>query len=63
MVLGTIVTYLFGTLWLAYVAGMSLKAALIAGVVFYIPGDVVKMIIAAFVGGTIRNRLKKTNLI
>jgi len=63
MVLGTIVTYVFGTLWLAYVAGMSLKAALIAGVVFYIPGDVVKMIIAALVGGTIRNRLKKTNLI
>lgn len=63
MVLGTLATYALGTLWLAYVAGMSLKAALIAGVLFYIPGDVAKMIIAALIGGTIRKRLKRGNLI
>ena len=63
MVLGTIVTYGFGTVWLAYVAGMSFKAALVAGVLFYIPGDIAKMIIAVLIGGTIRKRLKKTNLI
>lgn len=63
MIIGTAVTYAFGTLWLAYVAGMSFKAALVAGVLLYIPGDVVKMIIAAVAGGVIRKRLKKSNLI
>lgn len=63
MILGTIVTYALGTLWLAYVAGMSIKAALVAGVLFYIPGDVAKMIIAAIAGGAIRKRLKRGNLI
>jgi len=63
MILGTLVTYAFGTAWLAYVAGMSFKAALVAGVLLYIPGDVVKMIIAAAIGGTIRRHLKKAGLV
>lgn len=63
MVLGTIVTYAFGSAWLAYEAGMTFKAAIVAGVLFYIPGDVAKMIIAAVLGGVIRKRLKRADLI
>ena len=59
MVLGTIVTYALGSGWLAYQANMSFQAALFAGVIPYIPGDLVKIIIAAMIGPTIKNRVKK----
>ncbi len=62
MVLGTAVCYAFGTLWLSYQANMSLSAALAAGVIPFIPGDLVKILIAAFIGPQIRNRLIKANL-
>lgn len=59
MVLGMIITYILGSGWLAYQAHMSFKAALFAGVIPYIPGDIVKMIIAAILGTTVKNRVKK----
>lgn len=62
MVLGTIVTYLFGTAWLAYVANMPFNKALTVGVLPFIPGDLVKMIIAALIGPQIRKRLKIAGL-
>lgn len=62
MVLGTAVCYLFGTLWLAYQAGMSFYNALLAGVIPFIPGDLVKIMIAALLGPQIRKRLKKAGL-
>ena len=63
MLLGTVITYAFGTAWLAYEAGLSFTAALAMGVLPYIPGDVVKMLLATFIGASMRVRLKKTNLI
>lgn len=62
MGLSTLVLYLFGTVWLAYQAGMSFQAALMAGVIPFIPGDVAKIIIAVFVGKQVRTRLKKADL-
>lgn len=62
MVLGTIVCYAFGTAWLAYQAGMSFSAALAAGVIPFIPGDLTKIIICLIVGPVIRSSLKKANL-
>ncbi|QOX65962.1 biotin transporter BioY [Anoxybacterium hadale] len=59
MALGTYVTYILGTGWLAWQANLDLKAALFAGVIPYIPGDIIKMIIAAIFGTTIRKRIKK----
>lgn len=59
MVIGTIVLYLVGTLWLSYVAGMSFDKALFAGVIPFIPGDIVKMILAHIVGTKIRHLLIK----
>ncbi|MCD8355419.1 MAG: biotin transporter BioY [Clostridia bacterium] len=63
MVLGTIVCYAFGTGWLAYQASMSFYAALAAGVLPFIPGDLAKMVIAAVAGAQIRRRLAQANLV
>ena len=62
MVMGTLVCYLFGTVWLAHQAGLSFEAALAAGVIPFIPGDVAKMLIAVFIGPEIVKRLKKAGL-
>jgi biotin transport system substrate-specific component len=62
MLLGTAVCYLFGTVWLSYQANMSTGAALAAGVIPFIPGDLVKIAVAAFIGPQIRKRLIKVNL-
>ncbi|MDD3414107.1 MAG: biotin transporter BioY [Lachnospiraceae bacterium] len=59
MVLGIAVTYLFGTAWLAYQASMSFTAALGAGVIPFIPGDLVKIVIAVIIGPIIRKRIVK----
>lgn len=63
MVLGTAVCYLFGSLWLAYQAQMSIKAALAAGAFPFIPGDVVKIIIGVLIGNNIRKRLVKAGML
>lgn len=63
MLLGTIVLYIFGTFWLAKQSGMTLVAAFFAAVVPFVIGDIVKMILALFVGNKIRNDLVKNNLI
>jgi len=57
MVLGTLVTYALGTGWLAYQANLSFQAALFAGVIPYIPGDLIKIGIAAAMGPTIKKRV------
>ena len=62
MVIGTLVCYLFGTVWLAYQAELSFYGALAAGVIPFIPGDFAKMIIAMFIGPEIMKRLKKAGL-
>lgn len=59
MVLGTAVCYLLGTLWLAFLADMDLKKALAIGVFPFIPGDLIKMAAAAFLGSKLRRQLKK----
>lgn len=62
MVLGTAVCYLFGTVWLAYQAGMGFYAALGAGVIPFIPGDLVKIVIAIIAGPVIRKQLRRAGL-
>ena len=49
MVLGTAVCYALGTAWLAYEAEMTFQAALMAGVIPFIIGDIAKMIVAIIV--------------
>lgn len=62
MIVGMTVAYLFGTLWLAYQAGMSFSAAALAAVIPFIPGDIVKMILAVLAGPQIRKRLYAAGL-
>ncbi len=62
MVLGTAVCYLFGTVWLAYQANRGFYAALAAGVIPFILGDLVKIVIALLAGPAIRQQLKRAGL-
>lgn len=63
MIAGTAVCYAFGTAWLAHVGGYSLKAALFAGVVPFIPGDLIKMGLAAVLGPQVRKQLVRAHLL
>lgn len=61
--LGTLALYLFGTLWLQYQLGLSFTAALTVGVLPYVPGDIVKLILALSLGVPIKKRLIKAGLL
>ena len=63
MIFGTQVTYTFGTAWMGYSLQMSFGAALAAGVIPFIPGDLVKMVIACIVGPMLHKRLVKSGLV
>lgn len=62
MVIGTIVCYALGTAWLAYQAQMDFAAALGAGVIPFIPGDLIKMVLAALLGPQIQKALNVAGL-
>ena len=62
MIIGTIVTYLFGTAWLAFQANLTFNAALSLGVLPFIPGDIAKMVIAALIAPQIKKRLQGAGL-
>lgn len=58
MVLGLIVVYLFGTVWLAILAHMTAKAAFMAGVAPFVVFDLIKIAAAIAIGRQVRVRLK-----
>lgn len=60
MSLGMIVCYLFGTIWLALQMNLTFGAALTIGVIPYLPGDAVKIILAAIIGPKLTNAIQKT---
>ncbi|MDR1043357.1 MAG: biotin transporter BioY [Clostridiales Family XIII bacterium] len=47
MALGLAVAYALGTAWLAWQSNLSFEAALLAGVIPFLPGDAVKILAAA----------------
>ena len=63
MLLGTVVCYVIGTVWLSLVANLTIRAAISAGVIPFVPGDIIKILIAAFIGPQIRKRIMKANLL
>ena len=63
MVLGTAVCYLFGTIWFIYQQGTTFTAALALCVVPFLPGDLIKIILALLAGSQIRKRLKAAGLV
>uniref|UniRef100_UPI0040574929 biotin transporter BioY n=1 Tax=Acetatifactor sp. TaxID=1872090 RepID=UPI0040574929 len=63
MTIGALICYTFGTTWLSIQSNMRFGAALMAGVIPYLPADAAKILIATFAGTEIRKRLVKANLI
>lgn len=61
LMLGTTLCYLFGTLWLKYQMSLTFPAALATGVLPYISGDLLKIVIAITVGPALKNRLAGIN--
>ena len=49
-IIGMVVCYAFGTVWIAKLLSLSFKEGLMMGVIPYLAGDVAKIIIAAIVG-------------
>ena len=62
LVVGTAICYGFGTAWLAYQAHMTFAAALAAGVIPFIIGDLIKIVLAVVIGPQIRKRLAKAGV-
>ena len=55
---GTIVLYIIGTFWLMHATGMALPAAVTAGMLPFIPGDLIKIVIAVMAGPVIKKRIQ-----
>lgn len=63
MLAGTVVGYLFGTLWLAYQQSISFVDALFLGVIPYLGFDAVKLIVGMTIGSQLRKSLLKAGLL
>lgn len=61
MAAGLLICYAVGTAWLAFSASMTFTAALSAGVLPFIPLDIVKMAMGALVGIPLRKALKRAD--
>lgn len=57
LILGTLVTYFFGTVWLSMQMGLTFSQGLAAGVLPYLPGDALKIVIALIFGPQLHKRL------
>ncbi|TYB30816.1 MAG: biotin transporter BioY [Candidatus Mcinerneyibacterium aminivorans] len=52
---GVIIIYTAGVLWLSFISNIGIKKALLVGAVPFLPGDILKVILASFLA----NKLKK----
>ena len=58
-ILGTAACYLLGTLWLAVLMEIGFGAALLIGVAPFLPGDVVKIVVALWLGEIVSYALRR----
>lgn len=63
MILGSVVGYLFGTVWLARQQSIGFVQALFLGVIPYLPVDIVKLAVGVAVGSRLRRRLLQAGLL
>ena len=56
MLIGTAMCYALGTLWFAAQAGMAFTAALMACVIPFLPGDLMKIVAASMISREIKKR-------
>ena len=61
MVLGTAVTYAFGTIWLCVQMHLTFVQGLYAGVIPYLPGDAAKIVI--IVGSAVKKAVVKARVL
>ena len=59
LAIGTAICYVFGTVWLAKQLGMTFVAGLGVGVIPYLPGDAVKILLAIIVGPKLRKEIQR----
>lgn len=59
LIIGTVLCYALGTIWLSYCNNLEFSKALFAGVIPFIPGDLVKIILAIIITAPLKERLKK----
>jgi biotin transport system substrate-specific component len=58
MLVGMVIIYSLGITQLALVAKMSFKKALAIGVLPFIPGDIIKILLAAIISSRLKGRIK-----
>ncbi len=63
LITGTAVCYLFGSLWLTYQAKMDFVSALGVGVLPFIIGDMVKVVVGVLIGNVVKKRLVKAGVV
>ena len=63
MVLGTAVTYAFGTIWLCAQMHLTFVQGLYAGVIPYLPGDAAKIVVAIIVGSAVKKAVVKARVL
>ena len=62
MILGTVACYLLGTAWLAYQGNMTFWAACLAGVIPFLIGDAIKIIVGVLVGKGVQLSLTRAGI-
>lgn len=60
---GTALCYALGTVWYCVSMACTVEAALLVCVLPFLPGDVVKIALAVWLGPVLRTRLKKAGLV
>lgn len=63
MVVGLIICYSLGATWLGISLKWDASKALMSGVAMFLPFDIIKIVVAAFLGYQVRESLIKANLI
>lgn len=58
MLIGMLIIYLLGSLQLSLVAKMSFHKAVAVGVLPFIPGDIIKIMLAAIISSKLKGRVK-----
>lgn len=58
MLMGMVIIYFFGAIQLSFVAKMSFPQALAVGVLPFLPGDIIKIILAAIISSRLKGRIK-----
>ena len=58
MFCGMLIIYCVGSLWLAQTAKITFHRALVIGVLPFIPGDIIKILLAAIIAVRVKDRIK-----